>query len=247
MMNEKLSDVRDFVRELIKTDEFEDELFLSTINNARDNLKKSEEEACYEDEGVIVGIGDKTYMDIKGDSAMVLQNKDEFNLLLRWDNSTPEDHFAINYGKLELGFQIYPKKEFRLSRDFIGFTLTIDGVLECSAFPVDLNFASDDFYLSEDLDYTFEILLVEGKEGILLSVHETVTDFSLAQVKYDYDEELNEAKLKFNQMINSYSIDVTNEVDLAAVYLNYSCTVKPEGNLNVKEFHEQGMELGSCV
>ena len=37
--------------------EFEDELFLSTINNARDELKKSEEEACYEDEGVIVGIG----------------------------------------------------------------------------------------------------------------------------------------------------------------------------------------------
>ncbi len=35
-------------------------------------------------------------MDIKGDSAMVLQNKDEFNLLLRWDNSNKEDHFAIN-------------------------------------------------------------------------------------------------------------------------------------------------------
>ncbi|MDH5087097.1 Uncharacterised protein [Clostridium perfringens] len=32
MMNEKFSDVRDFVRELIKTYEFEDELFLSTIN-----------------------------------------------------------------------------------------------------------------------------------------------------------------------------------------------------------------------
>lgn len=172
MMNEKLSDVRDFLRELIKTDEFEDELFLSTINNARDELKKSEEEACYEDEGVIVGIGDKTYMDIKGDSAMVLQNKDEFNLLLRWDNSNKEDHFAINYGKLELGFQIYPKKEFGLSRDFIGFTLTIDGVLECSAFPVDLNFASDDFYLSEDLDYTFEILLIEGKEGIVRAMRD---------------------------------------------------------------------------
>ncbi len=54
MMNEKLSDVRDFVRELIKTDEFEDELFLSTINNARDELKKSEEEACYEDEGLLL-------------------------------------------------------------------------------------------------------------------------------------------------------------------------------------------------
>ncbi len=88
MMNEKLSDVRDFVRELIKRDEFEDKLFLSAIDNARDELKNSEEELCYDDEGVIVGIGDKTYMDIKGDSAMVLQNKDEFNLLLRWDNST---------------------------------------------------------------------------------------------------------------------------------------------------------------
>lgn len=81
-------------------------------------------------------------------------------------------------------------------------------------------------------DHTDSLVLhVEGKEGILLSVHETVTDFSLAQVKYDYDEELNKAKQKFNQMVNSYSIDVTNEVDLAAVYLNYSCTVKPEGNL----------------
>ncbi len=64
------------------------------------------------------------------------------------------------------------KKEFGLSRDFIGFTLTIDGVLECSAFPVDLNFASDDFYLSEDLDYTFEILLIEGKEGIVRAMRD---------------------------------------------------------------------------
>ncbi|HHD2753820.1 TPA: hypothetical protein ACOTG0_002642 [Clostridium perfringens] len=183
MMNEKLSDVTDFVRELIKTEEFEDELFLSNINDAKEELRKSlESDEEYDDEGVIVGIGDKTYMDIKGDSAMILQSRDEFNLLLRWDNSTSEDQFAINFGKVELGFQIYPKKEFGLLRDFVGFTLTIDGVLECSAFPVDLNFASDDFYLSEDLDYTFEVLLIEGKEGIVRAMREIKMPRELCKV-----------------------------------------------------------------
>ncbi len=37
---------------------------------------------------------------------------------------------------------------------------------------MDLNFASDDFYLSEDLDYTFEILLIEGKEGIVRAMRD---------------------------------------------------------------------------
>ncbi|EGT3616246.1 hypothetical protein FHH43_08380 [Clostridium perfringens] len=182
-MNEKLSDVKDFVRELIKTEEFEDELFLRDINSAKEELKQSLElNDEYDDEGGIVGIGDKIYMDIAGDSAMVLQSKDEFNLLLRWDNSTLEDQQGINFGKVELGFQIYPKKEFGLFRDFVGFTLTIDGVLECSAFPIDLNFASDDFYLSEDLDYTFEILLVEGKEGLVRAMREIKMPRELCKV-----------------------------------------------------------------
>ena len=183
MMNEKLSDVKDFVRELIKTEEFEEEFFLSNLDEAKEELKKNSElDETYDDEGVIVGIGDKTYMDIKGDSAMILQSKDEFNLLLRWDNSTLEDQFAINFGKIELGFQIYPKEDFELLRDFVGFTLTVDGVLECSAFPVDLNFASNDFYLSEDLDYTFEILLIEGEEGIVRAMREIKMPRELCKV-----------------------------------------------------------------
>lgn len=171
-MNEKFNnDIRDFVRELIKDNEFEDEIFLKKVNDAKEELKENfnnrkayEVESCDES---VVGIGDKTFIDIKGDSAMILHNKDEFNLLLRWDNSTLEDQFAINFGNLELGFQIYPKKTFGLMRDFVGFTISIDGVLGCSAFPVDLNFAEEGFYLSEDLDYKFEILLVEGKEGVV--------------------------------------------------------------------------------
>lgn len=183
MMNEKLSDVKDFVRELIKTEEFEEEFFLSNLDEAKEELKKNSElDETYDDEGVIVGIGDKTYMDIKGDSAMILQSKDEFNLLLRWDNSTLEDQFAINFGKIELGFQIYPKEDFELLRDFVGFTLTVDGVLECSAFPVDLNFASNDFYLSEDLDYTFEVLLIEGEEGIVRAIREIKMPRELCKV-----------------------------------------------------------------
>lgn len=183
MMNEKLSDIKDFVRELIKTEEFEDEFFLNNLDEAKKELKKNLElDEAYDDEGVIVGIGDKTYMDIKGDSAMILQSKDEFNLLLRWDNSTSEDQFAINFGKVELGFQIYPKEDFELLRDFVGFTLTIDGVLECSAFPVDLNFSSNDFYLSEDLDYTFEVLLIEGEEGIVRAMREIKMPRELCKV-----------------------------------------------------------------
>ncbi|MDZ5253574.1 hypothetical protein [Clostridium sp. LIBA-8841] len=183
MMDEKLSDVKDFVRELIKTEEFEEEFFLSNLDEAKEELKKNSElDETYDDEGVIVGIGDKTYMDIKGDSAMILQSKDEFNLLLRWDNSTLEDQFAINFGKIELGFQIYPKEDFELLRDFVGFTLTVDGVLECSAFPVDLNFASNDFYLSEDLDYTFEVLLIEGEEGIVRAMREIKMPRELCKV-----------------------------------------------------------------
>lgn len=165
MMKEKLKDVKDFVRELIKAEDFEDEIFLESFKRAKEELIRDKEEGEYFEESL--SLGDKLYMDLQGDSAMVLQKKDEFNLFLRWDNSTLEDYRAITYGKVELGFQIYPKKEFGLYRDFIGFTLAIDGLLECSAFPVDLNFSSKDFYLSKDLDYTFEIILIEGKEGVV--------------------------------------------------------------------------------
>lgn len=170
MTCEKLKDVRHFVRELIKTDDFEDRIFLDSINSAKEELKDKEDKNLYAYKKAAENIGDKTYINIKGDSAMILQNKDEFSLFLKWDNLSKEDYFKLSYGKLELGFQIYPKKDFGLSRDFIGFSLTIDGVLACSAFPVDLNFASDEFYLSEDLNYTFEILLVEGEDGIVRAI-----------------------------------------------------------------------------
>lgn len=169
-MNENFcNDVKNFVREIINRDELEYDDFLKTLEEAKDDLKKTLECDKYisneKEEGTEVCIGDKTYIDIKGDSAMILENKDEFNLLIRWDNSTLEDQIKVNFGKLELGFQIYPKKEFGVTKDFIGFTLSIEGLLSCSAFPVDLNFAEEDFYLSEDFNYKFKILLVEGKEG----------------------------------------------------------------------------------
>ena len=71
-----------------------------------------------------------------------------------------------------MDFRFIQKKSWTFKRFYRVYSLTINGVLECSAFPVDLNFSSDDFYLSEDLDYTFEILLVEGKEGIVRAMRD---------------------------------------------------------------------------
>lgn len=168
MMNEKLKDVKDFVRELIRFEDFEDEIFLNSFERAKEELNNYCNEEDYKEEEI--SLGDKLYIDIKGDSAMILEKKDQFNLFLRWDNSNIEDYRAITYGKIGLGFQIYPKKEFGLFRDFIGFTLSIEGLLECSAFPVDLNFSSKGFYLSKDLEYTFYIILIEGKEGVVKAI-----------------------------------------------------------------------------
>ena len=73
----------------------------------RDELKKSEEEACYEDEGVIVGIGDKTYMDIKGDSAMVLQNKDESIIIYNDRNELKEISDAFIIGRINIDYNYH--------------------------------------------------------------------------------------------------------------------------------------------